>query len=142
MNPDLSVSNNIRIGADRMRVWSALTDPQAIKQYLYGADTVTDWKAGSPVVFQGEVQGQKWRDKGVVLEVREGELLRYSYWSGFCGLEDAPGNYSIVTYALESRNDGTLLTITQQGYPNEQSQQSSGANWTGILQKIREIAEG
>lgn len=141
MNHELSVSKSVLIDADKLDVWSALTDPETIKQYLYGAETVTDWRVGSPIVFQGEVQGQEWRDKGTVLEARNGEFLQYSYWSGFCGLEDQPGNYSKVTYHLEPEENGTLLTITQQGYAAEESRQSSEANWVSILQKIKEIVE-
>jgi uncharacterized protein YndB with AHSA1/START domain len=141
MMHDLSVVKNISINADKEKVWGALTDPRIIQQYLYGAETVTDWKAGSPIIFQGEVEGQKWQDKGVILENQPGEVLRYSYWSGFCGLEDIPENYSTVTYRLESRGSDTLLTISQEGYPGEESQQSSGNNWNGILQKIKELVE-
>lgn len=137
----LSVVKSISINADRMQVWNALTDPRIIQQYLYGAETITDWKVGSPIVFQGEVQGQKWQDKGAILEIQPEQVLRYSYWSGFCGLEDIPENYAMVTYRLESRGSDTLLTISQQGYPSQESQQSSGNNWDSILQKIKEIVE-
>lgn len=141
MNHELSVEKSISINADKTKVWNALTDPGVIRQYLYGAETVTDWKVGSQIIFQGEVQGQKWQDKGVILEIQPGRILCYSYWSGFCGLEDVPGNYATVTYRLESQGGNTLLTISQEGYPGEESQQSSGGNWDSILRQIKEIVE-
>lgn len=141
MNHHLLVTKSIPINADSLKVWAALTDPRIIQLYLYGAETVTDWKVGSPIIFQGEVEGQKWQDKGVILENQPGEVLRYSYWSGFCGLEDAPENYATVTYRLEPQGDNTLLTISQEGYPGEESQQSSAGNWESILRKIKEIVE-
>src|SRR5262245_24059498 len=136
MNRDLKVTRNILINAAKARVWEALTNPQSIRQYLYGAETITDWKVGSPIVFQGDLQGQKWQDKGTILEIEPGEHLRYSYWSGYCGLEDIQENYASVTYGLESKGDHTLLTVTQQGYASEESRQSSDNGWKTILEKI------
>jgi uncharacterized protein YndB with AHSA1/START domain len=141
INRELTVTKSIQIKAARMKVWAALTTPPTIRQYLYGAETITDWKVGSPIVFQGEVQGQKWQDKGTIMEIEPGELLRYSYWSGYCGLEDLPENYALVTYRLEPKDGDTLLTITQQGYASEESRQSSENGWNSILEKIKTIVE-
>src|SRR5262245_39246192 len=141
INPELRVTKSIQIKADKIKVWAALTTPLKIRQYLYGAETITDWKVGSPIVFRGEVQGQKWQDKGTILEIEPGELLRYSYWSGYCGLEDLPENYASVTYRLQSRDGETLLTITQRGYASQASRQSSEIGWNSILEKIKTIVE-
>ena len=103
MRHDLKVSNTIEINAESAAVWEALTNPELIKEYLYGTETVTDWKAGSEIIFQGEYQGQKYRDKGIIKEIVPGKFLSYTYWSGFTGLEDIPENYSLITYDLESR---------------------------------------
>lgn len=141
MNRELAVTRSISINVDKMKVWAALTDPQTIRQYLFGSETATDWMAGSPIIFRGEFQGHKWEDKGVILEIQPGQLLRYSYWSGFCGLEDIPENYALVTYRLESKGFETLLTVKQQGYASEESRQSSDDGWKNILEKIKEIVE-
>jgi hypothetical protein len=57
LNRELTVTKSIQIKADKVKVWAALTTPLTIRQYLYGAETITDWKVGSPIVFQGDVQG-------------------------------------------------------------------------------------
>jgi uncharacterized protein YndB with AHSA1/START domain len=141
MLKDLNVINSISINANNMKVWAALTNPETIRQYLYGAETHTDWNVGSPIVFQGEVQGQKWQDKGTILEIQPGRLLRYSYWSGYCGMDDLPENYATVTCRLEPKAGDTLLTIAQEGYPSDESRQSSENGWKSILHKIKEIVE-
>lgn len=122
-------------------VWNALTDPEKIKQYLYGAEIIIDWKVGSPIVFQGEVGGQRWQDKGRILEYNRSVLLRYSYWSGYCGLEDAPENYGTVTYSLAVAGTETLLTVLQQGYADGKSRDSSESGWEQVLQQIKSLAE-
>ncbi|MBC7885478.1 MAG: SRPBCC domain-containing protein [Saprospiraceae bacterium] len=42
------------IKASVAKVWDALTNPEVVKQYFFGTDLVTDWKVGSPIIFQGE----------------------------------------------------------------------------------------
>jgi uncharacterized protein YndB with AHSA1/START domain len=141
MNIELTITLSIEISADKAKVWDALTNPEKIKIYLFGTETLTDWKTGSEIIFQGEYQGQQYKDKGTILDIKTNELLQYSYWSGFSGLEDKPENYSLVTYKLETANDNTLLTLTQKGFVNEQAQQHSQTNWTNVLQQIKQMTE-
>jgi uncharacterized protein YndB with AHSA1/START domain len=141
LDPNLQVNASIQIAAAAGNVWDALTNPESIKQYFFGAETITDWKVGSEIIFQGDFNGQPWQDKGRVLEVRQNALLRYSYWSGFCGLADLPENYGTVTYSLAATDQGTVLTVAQHGYANEESQQNSAKGWNGVLGQIKSIAE-
>jgi uncharacterized protein YndB with AHSA1/START domain len=141
MNKELTVTTSIEINADRAKVWDALTNPEKIKVYLFGTETLTDWKTGSEIIFQGEYQGQQYKDKGTILDIRTDELLQYSYWSGFTGLEDKPENYSLVAYKLDTTNGKTLLTLTQTGFSNEQAQQHSQTAWTNVLQQIKQMTE-
>jgi uncharacterized protein YndB with AHSA1/START domain len=90
MNHNLVVSKSVEINAAPAKVWQALTDPALIQEYLYGTETITDWKPGSEVVFRGEYQGHKYRDRGVVQQNILNELISYTYWTGFSGLEDKP----------------------------------------------------
>lgn len=54
MDKDLFVAQTIQIDSPREAVWCVLTQPEYVKQYLYGADLVTEWRVGGPVVFRGE----------------------------------------------------------------------------------------
>ena len=102
----------------------------------------TDWKVGSEIVFQGEYEGHKYRDKGVILENIPNKLISYSYWSGFSGLEDKPENYAVVTYNLTKKeNTQTKLTWTQKGYANEEGYKHSESGMETFLEKIKEIVE-
>ncbi len=141
MDHNLFITQTIDIAADTAKVWNALTDPEKIKIYLFGTETICDWKVGSPIVFQGEFQGQAYKDKGTILEFKPEEVLKYDYWSGFSGLEDQPEHYSVVTFKLESNDDKTTLFISQKGFASEQAQQHSNAMWEQVGQKIKEIAE-
>ena len=142
MNHELSVSQSVIVNADAKKVWEALTIPSIIKDYLYGTDTVTDWKVGSPIIFQGEYNGQKYKDKGTILEFKPMETISYSYWSGFSGLEDKPENYSIVTYTVKPIDAKTTeFTWTQKGFGSEEGYNHSKAGMTDFLNGIKVIME-
>lgn len=145
MRHDLEVSESIDINATPPKVWRTMTDPELIKEYLFGTETITDWKVGSDIIFQGEYGDNKefkYRDKGVVRENILNELISYSYWSGFSGLEDSPENYSLVTYTLKSNdNKTTNFTWTQKGFSSEEGYQHSKGGMKGFLEQIKAIAE-
>ena len=88
MDKNLIASSNINIQSTPEKVWDVLTNTVEIKKYLFGSEVITDWKIGSPIVFQGEYDGQKYKDKGNVIENKKNELLKYDYWNGFSGLEE------------------------------------------------------
>ncbi len=142
MRNDLQVSESIEINASVLKVWHALTTPEIIKDYLFGTETVTDWKVGSEIVFQGEYEGNKYRDHGVILENILNKKIAYSYWSGFSGAEDKPENYSTVIYTLESLSETkTKFTWTQIGYVSEQAYQHSKEGMTDFIKKVKEVME-
>ncbi len=143
INQALSVSETILIHATPSRVWAALITPSLIKEYLFGTETSTDWKVGSPITFSGEFGPDKQRycDKGVILENVPAALLRYSYWSGFSGLADSLANYGTITYRLEKSDQGTQFTWAQQGFVDEARRQHTQGVMPAILAQIKAIAE-
>jgi len=142
MNRDLSVSKSIDINASAQNVWRVLTEPDKIKVYLFGTNTITDWNVGSPITFQGEYEGHTYTDKGNVLENTPHTLLKYNYWSGFSGLEDKPENYSIITYTIEEGSQGQVhFTWTQEGFATEQGYQHTENGLPAMLEQIKQLAE-
>ena len=142
MRHDLEVSHTVEVNVPVSRMWEVLTQPEIIKEYLFGTETVTDWKPGSEIIFQGDYQGHKYRDHGVIQENILNKKISYTYWTGFSGLEDKPENCSLITYKLVATGDNkTEFTWTQQGFANEDGYKHSQTGMKDFLGEIKEIAE-
>lgn len=142
MDKKLSVSKSINIKGSPESIWDALTNPEKIKVYLFGTETITDWKVGSTIVFQGEYDGHTYKDKGNVLQSIPNERIQYNYWSGFSGLEDTLENYFIVTYEIAQNSNGTCsLTWSQAGFSSEENKQHSEKSLPAMLEQISRLIE-
>jgi uncharacterized protein YndB with AHSA1/START domain len=141
MNHDLFISESVLIHASPERIWEVLTNPKLIAEYLYGTETITDWKKGCEIIFQGEYEGTKYRDKGVILEIIPNREIRYSYWSSFMGIEDKPENYGVLTYTIEPKGKEAVFTWHQRGFVDESRLQHSKDGLPALLNQVREIAE-
>lgn len=136
-----TVEITVFIKADASKVWEALTNPEKIKEYLFGTKVTTDWKVGSPITYTGVWEGKEYEDKGTILKVEPGKYLLSTYWSGFSGLPDVPENYQKVGYALEPADGGTKLTLTQDNISSEKSRDHSAQNWKMVLEGLKKLVE-
>ncbi|MBN4071005.1 SRPBCC domain-containing protein [Crocinitomix catalasitica] len=142
MNKDLKVLASVDIIAEVDKVWDALVNPEKIKVYLFGTETITDWQVGSAIIFQGVYEGDEYKDKGKVLENRPNEFLKYAYWSQFSGLEDKEENYSHISLLLEATAENQVkLTWSQQGFSNEKMKEHSESGLPALLDSIKTLVE-
>ncbi len=136
------LKKTIAINAPKADVWDALVNPEKIKKYLFGTETKTDWKVGSPIVFSGMWDDKPYEDKGTVLAFEPEKSLTYNYWSNLSGTVDIPENYANISYTVEEQGDKTLLTITQDGYKDEAALERSEGDWGYVLDELKKVAEG
>ncbi len=132
---------SVAIKAGNARVWDALTNPQLIREYLFGTEASSDWKAGSPITYRGVWQGKSYEDKGRILEVVPNRLLKTTYWSALSGLEDRPESYNTVTYELSEEDGQTRLTVSQDNNSTREEAEHSENNWKTVLQSLKELLE-
>src|SRR3712207_3761127 len=97
MDENLIAKASVTINASSEKVWDALVNPEAIKQYMFGTNVVSGWREGSPIIWRGEWQGKPYEDKGVILRFKPGRGLQYSHFSPLSGLPDKPESYHTVT---------------------------------------------
>lgn len=136
-----TVAKSITINTTPQKVWAALTSPDLVKQYMFGAEVVSDWQKGSPLIYKGTWEGRPFEDKGTILEIEPGKLLKTTYFSALSGLEDKPENYNTVTYELAEKNGGTELTVSQDNLANQEQADHTAKNWETVLGTIKTILE-
>ena len=141
MDTNLIATASILIDAPMDRVWGALVDPAAIKQYMFGTNVITDWKEGSPIVWKGVWEGKQYEDKGVLLQVRPNQRLRYTHYSPLAGKADKPENYHTVTIELSRDGNQTRVSLAQDNNANEQAREHSEKNWKMMLTSLKTLLE-
>jgi uncharacterized protein YndB with AHSA1/START domain len=129
------------IDAAPARVWEVLTDPELLKELWFGAEVKTDWQPGSPITWSGEWEGKPYQDKGEILEVDPGKLLKVTHYSPLTGQPDVPENYHTLTYELDGAGTSTHLKLTQDNNGSEEEAKHSQGMWEMLVSKVKDAAE-
>ena len=145
----LLVKNSIVIKADTAKVWDYLTNPEQTKKYMFGCETVSDWKIGSDLLWRMEYEGKELiAVKGKIADIKPGTFLAYTTIDPNSSMEDIPENYLTVTYELNAENQHTILTVTQGDYAHVADGErrykeayNNGEGWNPILKEIKKLAE-
>lgn len=150
MNKELIITNQVSINAPAQEVWDALVNPEKTKEYMFGCKTVSDWKAGSGLVWRGEYNGKEVDYvKGYIVKINPAKHLAYTVIDpNNPAIPDIPENYLTVTYTLKEENGTTLLTVTQgdystvaEGEKRYRESYNNGEGWNPILVAIKKLVE-
>jgi uncharacterized protein YndB with AHSA1/START domain len=136
-----SLKKTITIKAPASEVWRALTEPEIVKQYFYDTNVDSDWQQGSPIIYSGVWEGKAYKDKGKIVQVEKEKVLKHTHWSSLSGVPDTPENYYTVMYELNSNENKTILSITQEGNMTKEGADHSGKNWENVLEKLKDLLE-
>ena len=145
----LIVKNSININAPISKVWDALTNPEQTKKYMFGCETVSDWKVGSPLLWKGSYDGKEMVFvKGIILEIQPNRILKYTVFDPNASYPDIPENHLNVTYELTEQGERTTLTVLQDGFENAAEGEkrykdvyNNGEGWNPILVAIKKLIE-
>jgi len=138
---DFMANVAIEINSSRSEVWDALITPSAIKQYMFGAQAESTWHEGSDITWKGEFNGKQYEDKGVILQMEAGKMLKYTHFSALSGKPDEPDNYQIVTIYLADGADKTGVSLTQENNIDEDTRLESEKNWGAMLDGLKKYLE-
>lgn len=108
---------------------------------MFGTNTVSDWKEGSPILWKGEWEGKKYEDKGVILKLEPGYLIQYSHFSPLTGQPDLPENYHIVTIELSGKGKQTQVSLSQDNNATKEVREHSEKNWNMMLGGLKTFLE-
>ncbi len=145
----LFVKNIININASASKVWDALVNPEQTKKYMFGCETVSDWKPGSSLLWRGNYEGKEMVFvKGTIVSIEPGKHLAYTTFDPNSTMQDIPENHLTVTYDLKEDNGQTIFTVTQGDYTKVADGEkrykeayNNGDGWNPILVEIKKIVE-
>jgi len=150
MAKQLILKNSIAINAPVSKVWDALTNPEQTKKYMFGCETVSDWKVGSPLLWKGSYEGKEMVFvKGNIVDIKPEKFLAYTTIDPNSTIDDISENYFLtVTYNLSVEKGQTVLTVTQgdyatvaEGERRYQEAFNGGEGWNPILVEIKKLVE-
>jgi uncharacterized protein YndB with AHSA1/START domain len=141
MKKNLIATASIDIHATGEKVWKALVDPKAIKQYMFGTNVISEWREGSPIVWRGEWQGKSYEDKGVILQLLPGRTIQYSHFSPLSGMPDKPENYHTVTIELSGTGNESNVRLTQDNNETKEDRDHSAEIWGMMLSALKKFLE-
>ena len=149
MSEKMIVKNSIDIKTCASVVWDVLINPAKTKKYMFGCETVSDWKVGSDLLWEGSFEGKKMVFvKGKIVKIEPNKILKYTVIDPNASYPDIPENYLNVTYNLFEEGDKTILMVTQDGFENAadgekrfKDSNNNGEGWNPILIEIKKLAE-
>ena len=145
----LKVENSIVIQAPIEKVWDALTNPEQTSKYMFGCETVSNWKPGNSLLWRGSNEGQEMVfAKGFIRQIEPYSLLQYTVIDPNATYPDIPENYLNVTYRIATENGHTILTVIQDGFEGAAEGEkryievyNNGEGWNPILVEIKKLLE-
>lgn len=116
---------------------------------MFGCDAISDWKIGSPLLWQGTYEGKEVIFvKGRIIDLIPEKFLAYTAFDPQSTIEDIPENYLTVTYKLVFENGVTRLEVTQGDYTTVAEGErryaesyNGGEGWDPILVEIKKLVE-
>lgn len=129
----------IFIRARPEKIWEALTTPEFTRQYFHATDISSDWKVGSPVVFQ--LADGTPAVEGRVLAVEPQRTLSYS-WHVLYDSEMSKERPSRVTFRIEPVDDVCKLTVIHDDFePDSIVYPEISKGWSAILGSLKSLLE-
>lgn len=95
------------------RIWTALTEPNQIKEYMFGTEAKSDFTEGSSIEYTGTYDGK----------------------------EDKPENYHHVIYSLEENNGISEVSLSQDNIGSEKELAQMEKNRNLVLDGLQRLVE-
>ena len=134
---DRAVKKSILINDSVSEVWKHITNPDAIRKFLFNAEVRTSWKQGDPIEFRGNWKGRDYEGKGKIIRIEKNKVLEYTYYSNLSDQPDEPANYCRVIYTVEEKENKTVLSITQTDVIAQDEFDQVGGYWQAVLDRIK-----
>jgi uncharacterized protein YndB with AHSA1/START domain len=131
----------ITINAPIETVWHAITNSKIA--LMPGTTVESSWDVGDPITFEGEFNGQPFKDFGEITDKDEGKAVAFSHWSK---TPERPEDYHVVRYELDDKVDATRVKLTQTNvgsHPDVDAKTKAefDKNWQMMLAHLKKATE-
>ena len=121
------------------KLWSALTDPEQMKEYWFGMHFKTEWKAGSD--WQMLFPDGKVADAGEILAIERPKRIQLKWRNEFRPELKAEG-FSVCTIELEPYGSSVRLSISHSIERAESKFiHAVSGGWPKILSNLKSLLE-
>jgi uncharacterized protein YndB with AHSA1/START domain/DNA-binding transcriptional ArsR family regulator len=144
----------IYIRATPEQVWQGLTAPEFTRRYWGGVALVSDWRVGSPVLWQSSPDGEPQDWGQVVLAAEPYRRLSYSWhpyqrehaemlgWTDEQLAEAVKERRTRVTFELELAGESVKLTIIHDDFEGETTMlKMVSVGWPALLSDLKTLLE-
>ena len=130
-----------KLKASPQAVWRALTQPEALKQWMGPSDEFqvlvaeTDVRVGGRYhIVMKSPDGEEHDVSGVYREVVANRKLVYTWaW------KSTPERESLVTIELTPAGDGTELMLKHERFADKESRDRHEQGWTGCVRRLERM---
>ena len=141
MTENLVATSTITIDAPASRVWDVITDPAAVKEFMFGADLETDWTVGGPILWRGEWEGKPYEDKGTSSRWNRAKTGPHPFQPA----RRRRGQAGELSHPdVDPGRPGgraTKLTLSQDNNATEEAAEHSKGMWDMLVADVKKIAE-
>ena len=131
-----------KLKATPEKVWRALTQPEALKQWMGPDDAFkvpvaeTDVRVGGRYhIVMKSPDGEEHDVSGVYREIAANRKLVYTWaW------KSTPERESLVTFELRAADGGTELTLKHEQFADEEARDKHQQGWAGCLARLERFA--
>jgi uncharacterized protein YndB with AHSA1/START domain len=121
------------------KLWDALTNPAFTKQYWFGMEVTSDWKAGSPMTY---LSGGKPHVEGKILEAKRPKLLSYTFREVSGDASSEPPTKVTLELEPELGTQTVRLTVTHTDFvPGSKHRPRVSGGWPAVLSNLKSLLE-
>ena len=133
----LTIQKEILIDQPIPPIWEALTSPMLTRKYFYGCDILSDWKVGSPIIYQ-EVTADKVTNHvtGIIKKIVPGVMFSYEFIS-----ERSLVTTKVTFQLLHTIYNQTRVIVMQDCGDDQAMYNDSMKGWDFVLMGLKNVVE-
>lgn len=134
--PQFESRSTLFIPVPPAAAWRALTEPEQIRQYMFGAEVETSGVVGGPISYRYEWGGKPFVDRGTIVALEPGKALRMTVARETDSGEAVPDGFNTLAFEVAPADGGCEVSVLQGNNPSAELAERSRQNWDAVLGEL------